>query len=118
MTERKFNNILNLMFETSIFILIVILISKIFSYIYKIIIARYFGADIYGLYNLSLVIIGLFAAISGLGLSEGTLRYISLYRGKNEKEKIRYVYKIAFKITIFTTIITALILFFQQNLSH
>ena len=113
--EKKFNNILELMFETSLFVLIGILLSKIFSYLYKIIIARYFGADIYGLYSLSLVIVGLFAAISGLGLSEGSLRYISLYRGKNEISKIRYVYKTTFKITLFTTITAALILFFSAE---
>lgn len=113
--EKKFNSTLKLIFGTSLFILIGVIISKIFSYLYKIIIARYFGADIYGLYSLSLVIIGLFAAISGLGLSEGILRYISLYRGRYEKEKIRYVYRIAFKISFLTTITAALILFLSAE---
>jgi len=100
------------MFKTSIFIFIGIIISKVFSYIYKIIIARYLGVDIFGLYSLSLVIILLFAAISGFGLSEGVLRYISLYRGKNENQKIRYIFRLSSRLLLFSTILTALISFF------
>ena len=113
--EKKFNNLLKLMFETSIFILVGILISKIFSYLYKIIIARYLGANIFGLYSLSLVTILLFAAISGFGISEGVLRYISLYRGKNEKNKIRYIFRLSSKLLLFSTIIIALISFLLSD---
>jgi O-antigen/teichoic acid export membrane protein len=112
MPEKEFDNILERIFETSIFIFVGIIISKIFSYIYKIIIARYFGVEIYGLYSLSLVIILLFALVSGFGISEGILRYISLYRGKNENDKIRYLFRMSMKILLFSTITIAIISFF------
>lgn len=111
MPNKNFDKILERLFETSIFIFIGIMISKIFSYIYKIIIARYLGADIYGLYSLSLVIVLLFASVSGLGISEGILRYISLYRGKEEKNKIRYIFRYSSKILFISTIIASLLLF-------
>ncbi|MEK6873201.1 MAG: flippase [Nanoarchaeota archaeon] len=114
-TEKKFNNILELMFKTSIFVLFGILVSKLFSYLYKIIIARYLGANLYGLYSLSIAIIVFFAAISGLGLSEGALRYISLYRGKNEPSKTRYVFSVCYKLLLISTIIVALITFFLAD---
>lgn len=111
MSKKEFDKILENLFETSIFIFIGIAISKIFSYVYKIIIARYLGADIYGLYSLSLVIVLLFASVSGLGISEGILRYISLYRGKEEKNKIRYIFRYSSKLLIISTIIASFLLF-------
>lgn len=114
-TEKKFNGILELIFKTSLFVLFGILVSKLFSYLYKIIIARYLGANLYGLYSLSIAIILFFAAVSGLGLSEGALRYISLYRGKKETSKIRYVFSICYKLLLISTIIIALITFFLAD---
>ncbi|MEK6882912.1 MAG: flippase [Nanoarchaeota archaeon] len=115
MSKKEFNSILENLFETSIFVFIGIMISKIFSYIYKIIIARYLGADVYGVYSLSLVIVLLLASISGLGISEGVLRYISLYRGKNEQEKIKYIFKFSSKLLLLSTITASLMLFFLSD---
>ncbi|MEK6914063.1 MAG: flippase [Nanoarchaeota archaeon] len=115
MSKKEFNNILENLFETSIFIFVAIMISKIFSYIYKIIIARYLGADIYGIYSLSLIIVLLVASIFGFGISEGILRYISLYRGKNEQEKIKYLFKFSSKLLLILTIIASFILFFLSE---
>lgn len=115
MHKKEFNSILENLFETSIFVFIGIMISKIFSYIYKIIIARYLGADIYGVYSLSLVIVLLLASISGFGISEGILRYISLYRGKNEQEKIKYIFKFSSKFLLISTIIASFVLFFLSE---
>jgi len=113
--EKKFNNILELMFKTSIFVFFGILVSKLFSYLYKIIIARYLGANLYGLYSLSIAIVLFFAAVAGLGISEGVLRFISFYRGKNQKNKIRYIYRISSKILLINTIIFSIILFLLSD---
>jgi len=104
---KKLDNMLKLFLKTSIFVFMGLLLSKLFSYIYKIIIARYFGPEIYGLFSLSLVIISLLFAISLLGLNEGVIRYISLYRGKKDNEKIKYIFKISSIILIFSAILTA-----------
>ncbi len=114
-TEKKFNILLELLFKTSIFLLIGIIISKVFSYLYKIIIARYLGADLFGLYSLSLAIVLFFAAVCGLGISEGVLRFISFYRGTNQKNKIRYIFRISYKILIISTISGSLLLFFLSD---
>ncbi len=109
--EKKLNSSLRLLFKTSLFIFVAILLSKIFSYVYRIIIARHFGAEVYGLFSLAIIIIGWFGAIASLGLIEGILRYISLYRGKNEIKKIKYAFRISSKILIISTLITAAISF-------
>tara|TARA_Y100000310_G_scaffold329947_1_gene400687 strand:+ start:10718 stop:12301 length:1584 start_codon:yes stop_codon:yes gene_type:complete len=114
----KIESSLKLLFKTSFFVLIGFFISKILAYSYRVIIARYFGAEIYGVYSLSLVIIGWFIAIASLGLLEGTLRYIPLYRGKKtnkQKQKIRYIFKISSLILIFSTIAITIVSYLSAD---
>lgn len=71
-----------LLLKSSAFVFIAVIISKLASYGYKIIIARYFGPEVYGLFTLALVIITIAASITTFGISEGMFRYVSYYRGK------------------------------------
>ena len=73
---------LKLIAKSSIIILCGIFISKLLTYIYRIIIARTFGPEIYGVFSLILMIVGILTPIINLGLNEGLLRFISLSRGK------------------------------------
>jgi len=113
--DLKLNESLKLLFKTSLFVFVGILFSKIFLYSYRIIIARYFGAEIYGLFSLSIIIIGFFAIFSIMGLAEGVKRYISFYRGGNEIKKIRYLVEISSKILLFSTLVMSLISFFSAE---
>ena len=113
--KTKVNNSLRLIAKTSIIVFIGMVLSKIFTYTYRIIVARAFGPEIYGLFILATIIIGWFVAFSSLGLSRGLLRYIPLYRGEKSKEKIKYVYKIALYLTVFLGIFSGLILFFLSE---
>ena len=120
MKKDKIDYPLKLLFKTSLFVLFGVAFSKIFSYIYRVIVARHFGAEIYGLFSLSTVIIGLLVTICSFGIAEGVLRFFSLYRGeKNKKqvraEKIKYLYNITFKILIFSSLATAIISFFLSD---
>ncbi len=109
--NKKIDKGLKLLAKTSLIVFIAIVLSKIFSYAYRIIIARYFGAEVYGLFSLSIVIIGWFVAFSSLGFTEGLVKYLSFYRGKNEISKIRYLVKFSSKILFFSTLIIAIISF-------
>ncbi len=80
---------LKLLVKSSFFIFFAIVVSKLASYGYKILIARYFGAETYGLFSLGLIIITLISSIATLGLNDGLVRYISLYRGKKKFGYIR-----------------------------
>ena len=57
----------------------------------NIILVRYVTQSEYGIYSLSLVIIGILCTISTLGLGEGSARYIAYFRAKNEENNVRGV---------------------------
>ncbi len=106
---------LKLIVKSSIIVLIAFIFSKILGYLYRIIIARYFGPEIYGLFSLSVVIVSLFVMISLIGFSEGVVRYISFYRGKKEINKIRYLYRFASSLIFLFSLFVFIILFFSSE---
>ena len=107
---------LKILVKTSFVVFIALILSKVFSYSYRIIIARHFGAEIYGLFSLSMVIIGWFVAFSSLGFTEGLVKYLSFYRGKNEISKMKYLVKFSSRILFFSTLIVALISFLFSDI--
>jgi len=87
------DNSLKLIAKTSFIVFIGVVLSKVLAYVYRIIIARQFGPEMYGVFSLAIMIGGWFAAFSALGLSDGISRFIPIYRGKKEVEKIRYIFR-------------------------
>ena len=94
--QSKLDYSLSLIMKSSMIVFIGLLLSKIFTYLYRIIIARYFGPEVYGIFSLAFMVVGWFVAFFSFGLSEGLLRYIPFYRGKKEKSKINYIFKFSF----------------------
>lgn len=87
--DNDLNHYLKILVKSSLFIFLATVISKLASYGYKILIARSFGAEVYGLFSLALIVISIAASIATLGLGEGLVRYISLYRGKKDLESAK-----------------------------
>ena len=110
-----FDRSLVLLAKSSFVVLIGIILSKIFTYGYRIVIARYYGPEYYGLFSLSLMVIGWFIVFTKFGLTQGLLRYISLFRGKNQKGNISYIFRTVLRILIITSVIGAAILFFLSE---
>ena len=108
---RGFESSLKLLAKTSFIVLIGVIISKILGYTYRIIIARYYGPEVYGLFVLALMISGWFIAISALGFNEGILRFIPIYRARKEIEKIKYALKITLRVSAIASIFSGLLLF-------
>lgn len=106
---------LKLIVKSSFFVFIGLAFSKIFTYIYRIVIARYYGAEVYGLFSLAIMVLGFFVAFSSFGLTEGLLRFISFYRGKKQINKIRYLCKISIIVLFFSSIISAVFLFLLSD---
>jgi O-antigen/teichoic acid export membrane protein len=106
------NHGLKLLVKSSFIVSITLIMSKILLYLYRITVARKFGPEIYGLFSLSIVLASWFRIFSGLGINEGLLRYISLFRAKKEKEKIQYLLKKSFYILMFTSILAGILLFY------
>ncbi len=108
--KNEVNYYLKLLVKSSFFILIASIISKLASYGYKILIARYLGAEIYGLFSLALIVISLVSSIAVLGLGDGLVRYVSFYRGKKQFGKLNRLIISSKKIFLTTGIISAIAL--------
>ncbi|MBU4070077.1 MAG: flippase, partial [Nanoarchaeota archaeon] len=114
-TEEHVNKNLKLIVKSSFIVFIGLFLSKILAYVYRIIIARYFGPEVYGLFSLAIMVLGWFVAISSLGLADGLGRFIPLYRGKKEYNKIKYLLRVSITILLFSSIISATILFLSAK---
>ena len=116
MNSGQVNSNLKLLAKTSLIVFIGILLSKLFSYIYRIIIVRQFGLEIYGRFTITVMLVTWFTTIASLGLSEGALRFIALYRGQKSQDKIKSLLKSVFSILIITGILSGVILFFLSDI--
>ncbi len=116
MRDNKENNEvdsgLKLLVKSSIIVFIGLFFSKLLTYVYRIIIARYYGPEIYGIFSLAVMIFGWILAFSSLGLPEGLIRYIALYRGEKDERKIKHVTRTSIKLLLATGLIFGIILFF------
>lgn len=104
--------------KTSMFVFVGIVLSKILTYIYRVIIARKFGPEVFGLFSLALVILGWFNTIASFGLDGGLSRYIPFYRGRGEKDKIRFIFKYLIIVYLISGTIFGILLFlFSETIS-
>ena len=85
------------------FVLIGTLIGRAFGYGSRIIIARFLGANDYGLISLGFAALTMAAALAAIGLPSGITRYVSFYKGKEDERRIKgtIIYAIFHKIPFF-----------------
>lgn len=112
----KVDSSLKLLAKSSVWLFVGIVLSKLLTYVYRIIIARNFGPQEYGLFSLALMVISWFVTISSFGIVDGIIRYIPLYRGKNEINKINHLIRFSFKFLLISGLLSALILFSFSDL--
>lgn len=98
---------LGILAKSSMIVFVGIFLSKLFTYLYRIIIARYYGPEVYGLFSLAIMVVGFFIAFASLGLIEGLVRFIPIYRAKEEKNKISYLIKTSRIILLVSGIFSA-----------
>jgi len=109
------DNSLKLIVKTSFIVLIGLIISKILGHVYRIIIARYFGPEIYGLFTLALTIISFFANIAAFGFLDGLLRFIPLLRAKKRQNEINYLIRKTRNFYIVIGLVSTALLFFLSE---
>ncbi len=80
-------------------IVVGILLSKLLTYFYRLVVAR-IGTTEYGLLSLAMAIFGFTAIVSLIGVDMGVLRYISFFRVKKDYQKIKGTILGAFKISL------------------
>lgn len=102
---------LRLIVQSSVIVFLGIALSKLLTYFYRVVIAREFGPETYGLFSLAIVVSSFFIMGASLGMPEGVLRYLAFYQGRKEREKSRYLFRSAFKILLISGIAAAAVLY-------
>lgn len=83
-----------------------------FNFIARIVIARFYTPDDYGLFNLFFSILSILVAVAVLGLGTGMPRFIGYYTGTEEKDKIKAVEGWGLLIGIVSGFVFSTLLFF------
>jgi O-antigen/teichoic acid export membrane protein len=91
------------------------LIGRAFGYGSRIVIARFLGVSDYGLISLGFAALTMAAVLAAIGLPSGVTRYVSFYKGKEEKGKIKGTIISAIKMNLPISVIFALLLFFGAD---
>lgn len=86
-----------------------------FGFFTRMIIARFLGPDEYGLISLGVACLSIATTIGLLGLSSGITRYVSFYKGRNDRGRIKGTITSALKISFPISLILASLLFFGSK---
>lgn len=87
------------------------IIECVFMYSYLIIVARLFGAESLGLLMLGLTIINIAAIISRLGLDSGVIKYLAVYSGNNDKQRVKGIIAQSLKYSLIASAFLGILLF-------
>ena len=90
-------------------------IGMFFGFFTRMVIARFLGPGDYGLISLGVACLSIAATIGLLGLPAGITRYVSFYKGKGDKSRIKGTIVSALKISFPISLILACLLFFGAN---
>jgi len=91
-------------------VFLAVIISKLLTYLYRILIAR-IGPEEYGIISIGFAVIGIVSIVSLFGLEDGLTRYISYYKAKKNTKILNYIYSLSAKITLALSIIFGIIIF-------
>jgi len=61
------------------------------KYVFQVIVARHLGAELFGLFILGLTVFTIVEIVAQLGLPQGLVRFVSLFRGQNDQERLKGV---------------------------
>ncbi|MBD3287659.1 oligosaccharide flippase family protein [candidate division KSB1 bacterium] len=86
------------------------LLGNLFFYVNSVIITRTIGADLYGLFFLGNIIALIGSMIARLGLDYSILRFVALFKGRNQRERIFKTVNSGLVISILAGIIVVLII--------
>jgi O-antigen/teichoic acid export membrane protein len=114
--QTHLENTLKIIVRSSFIIFIGLFLSKAFTFLYRIIIARYYDSSVYGLFTLSFMIVTWIILICSFGLYDSIARYIPFYRGREQNNKIRYLVQNSLRLLTIVGIISGILLFLCSNL--
>ena len=86
------------------------------QYIYHIILAKFLGPRYLGLFVLGLTVISISGAVSKMGLDNGILRYVAMYRGVHDTARIKGTVIRALQLTAIGSLVMGTLVIFSSKL--
>ena len=80
-------------------------------YLFNIIVARFLGSAAYGLFSIGRIIINIAFMLALFGLQSGILRYVSIYHGLRDNERLKGAIISALKVVIPLSLVVSALLF-------
>ena len=114
--KKEIDKSLGILAKSAFIVLIGLVLSKVFSYTYRIMIARIYGPDIYGVFLLAFSIIGFFIYLVLMGFDSGLVRYIPIYSAEKKRKNIKFIINFSFWTTVIFGVSFGVILFSFSNL--
>jgi O-antigen/teichoic acid export membrane protein len=85
------------------------------AYFYGLLIGRFLGAEVLGLYFLGLILMQIANAVSRIGLPEGLLRFVAIHSGNGDLPRVKGTIVAGIFTGTVSSIVTAIILFFLAS---
>ncbi len=86
-------------------------LSKLFSYLYRIFISQVYGPENYGIFSLGIAIISILWVLSIFGLHRTVTRYVAYYNARKDEESVKGSVNTSLKIVILLSFIYSAVLF-------
>ena len=91
------------------------MLGMVFGFFMRVVIARFYSVEDYGIFNLYYSFLLIFGSVGALGLRDGLNRYIGYYTGKREEEKIASTIKWGIIIGVISGILLGALLIFTSQ---
>lgn len=114
--KEELNKSLNVLAKSAFVVFFGVAISKIATYLYRVIIAREFGPEVYGTFSLAISLFTLILSISLLGFDSGIIRFIPLYRSKNKNKEEKYLFYFGLKSVFISSLVFGVAMFLVKDL--
>jgi O-antigen/teichoic acid export membrane protein len=114
MDESSKDDALKTLVKGAGFVYVGMVLSKLLTYLYRIIIARISTSE-YGLFSLGLAAVSMAMYIPLLGLDQGVVRYVSYYLGLKDLPRVKGTITSALKIVAPLSILSMILLFLGSN---
>jgi O-antigen/teichoic acid export membrane protein len=93
-----------------------LIFAKILAYVYRVIIARYYGPADYGLFSIGVAVFTVFSVIAMVGLNNAIVHYTAYFRSKRDDSRTKGVILFSFKLVLPVSVLLTALLFLLSDL--
>lgn len=111
MADRK----LNLIAKGAVLSFFGMFFSKLFTYIYRAVVARFVGPEAYGQLSQGLMVVGIMGTLSLLAMHQAMKKYISEYNAKDDMASIKGAYLSGLHVTVPVAVFSTAVLFLSAD---